>query len=220
MTTNRKNISPCSSSSTFNSTMSKLLSAFTFPEKGMKIRAVNQDGEPWFIAKDVCEILGFSDTNAGTRHLDDDEKMTVNLTGISPTNPMVTLISEPGLYTLILKSRKPEAKPFKKWVTKAVLPSIRKHGGYFDGQESLQNELVACLHRTIQENALPALRYYDKLADSCHRSIGRSSSSKSMEWKQEAIKIAANEFDIPVSWMNKIAGGGINEVLAAVKGGY
>jgi len=82
------------------------------------------------VAKDVCDVLGFSGTNAGTRHLDDDEKMSVKLTGISATNPVVTIINESGLYSLILRSRKPEAKAFKKWVTSEVLPSVRKHGAY------------------------------------------------------------------------------------------
>lgn len=94
------------------------------------VRIIDQNGDPWFIAKDICDALGFSDTNAGTRHLDEDEKMTVNLTGISVTNPMVTIINESGLYSLILRSRKPEAKAFKKWVTSEVLPAIRRSGSY------------------------------------------------------------------------------------------
>jgi prophage antirepressor-like protein len=92
------------------------------------------DGEIWFVAKDVCDALGFSETAAATRHLDSDEKMPVKLTGISTTNPVVTIINESGLYSLVLRSRKPEAKKFKKWVTGEVLPSIRKHGAYVNKQ--------------------------------------------------------------------------------------
>jgi prophage antirepressor-like protein len=99
-------------------------------EKFGEVRIVDKNGDAWFVAKDVCDVLGFSDTNAGTRHLDDDEKMSVKLTGISATNPVVTIINESGLYSLILRSRKPEVKAFKKWVTSEVLPSIRKHGAY------------------------------------------------------------------------------------------
>jgi anti-repressor protein len=97
-----------------------------------------QDNEPWFVAKDVCDVLGFSDTNAGTRHLDNDEKMSVILTGISATNPVATIINESGLYSLIFKSRKPEAKKFKKWVTSEVLPSIRKRGVYLTPEATEQ----------------------------------------------------------------------------------
>jgi prophage antirepressor-like protein len=113
--------------------MSTAIKTFQFPltlDTKHMVRITDQNGDPWFVAKDVCDVLGFSDTNAGTRHLDEDEKMTVNLTGISPTNPMVTLINESGLYSLILKSRKEEAKRFKKWVTGEVLPTIRKEGSY------------------------------------------------------------------------------------------
>lgn len=103
-----------------------------------QVRIIMQNNEPWFVAKDVCDVLGFSDTNAGTRHLDNDEKMSVILTGISATNPVATIINESGLYSLILRSRKPEAKKFKKWVTSEVLPSIRKRGGYLTSEAAEQ----------------------------------------------------------------------------------
>lgn len=83
------------------------------------------------MAKDVCDFLGFRDTNDGTKRLDPEEKQVVQ---INPTNsrgnPNKVIINESGLYSLILRSRKPEAKAFKKWVTSEVLPSIRKTGKY------------------------------------------------------------------------------------------
>ncbi|PHC86006.1 phage antirepressor Ant [Bacillus wiedmannii] len=96
-----------------------------------QVRTVMQGEDVWFIAKDVAEVLEFSDTNAMTRHLDEDELMSVKLTGM---NMKSSLMNESGLYSAILKSRKPQAKAFKKWVTSEVLPSIRKHGAYMTDQ--------------------------------------------------------------------------------------
>lgn len=210
--TSRKNISPKATPST----MSKLLSSFTFPDDGRDIQVVDRNGDPWFIAKDVCEILGIVNNRDALSTLDEDEKDDVGIPDAIGRLQNTSIINESGLYSLILRSRKPEAKPFKKWVTKTVLPSIRKHGGYFDGQESLQSELVASLHRTIRENAIPALQRYDKLTDSCHRSISCSQSYKSIEWKQKVMKEVALEYDIPLSWMKKLVAGKASEVLTAV----
>lgn len=91
------------------------------------VRVVMKGNNPWFVAKDVAEVLAFSETAAMTRHLDPDEVKSVKLEGM---NMMSTLINESGLYSAIIRSRKPEAKKFKKWVTSEVLPSIRKHGAY------------------------------------------------------------------------------------------
>ncbi len=102
---------------------------FEHPDFG-QVRVVDQAGDPWFVAKDVAEILGYVEPSTLYRRLDDDEKMTANLAGISKTNPVTVLISESGLYNAILGSSKPEAKRFKKWVTSEVLPDIRKHGFY------------------------------------------------------------------------------------------
>jgi prophage antirepressor-like protein len=90
----------------------------------------DQQGNPWWVANEVCKVLGFSETAAGTRHLDADEKGAVKLTGPSGGAQDYTIINEPGLYSLILRSRQPEAKAFKRWVTHDVLPEIRKTGAY------------------------------------------------------------------------------------------
>lgn len=88
----------------------------------------NERGEPWFIAKEIAGALGYSDAEAMTRRLDDDEKQNLQLVGFGPRG--VTIINESGLYSAILGSTKEEAKRFKRWVTSEVLPSIRKTGGY------------------------------------------------------------------------------------------
>lgn len=105
------------------------LKIFENPEFG-KIRAVEIDGEPWFVAADVCRALEIQNSRDAVTRLDDDEKNTVVLTDGIPGNPNKTIVNEPGLYTLVLGSRKPEAKAFKRWITHEVIPAIRKHGLY------------------------------------------------------------------------------------------
>lgn len=92
-------------------------------------RTIEIDGEPWFVAKDVCDVLGISNARDAISSLDEDEKLVSAL----PTSGQirnVNLINESGLYNLIFKSKKESAKRFRKWVTKEVIPSIRKTGGY------------------------------------------------------------------------------------------
>ena len=104
------------------------LSVFKFDS--LEVRTVvGEDGQPWFVAQDVCEALAHSDTSMAVRRLDEDEKGTSNVCTLSGIQEMLT-INESGLYSLILTSRKPAAKRFKKWVTAEVLPSIRKTGTY------------------------------------------------------------------------------------------
>ncbi len=102
--------------------------AYESPDFG-QIRVVMREGEPWFVAKDVCACLDVDSSNL-SKTLDDDEKGVVYCTTPGGIQPMV-VTSEPGLYSLILRSRKPDAKRFKRWVTHDVLPSIRKTGAYF-----------------------------------------------------------------------------------------
>lgn len=109
--------------------MNREVEVFENEEFG-KIRTVNIDGEPWFVAKDVCDILGVKNPRQAMTRLDDFEKNTVILNDGNKGNPNMTIISESGFYILVLSSRKPIAKPFQIWVTREVLPSIRKTGGY------------------------------------------------------------------------------------------
>lgn len=106
-----------------------------------EIRVIDKNGEPWFVAKDIADALLYSEANAMTRTLDADEKgrYTVPTPGGAQE---LQAINESGLYSAILRSRRPEAKIFKKWVTSEVLPSIRKHGGYIAGQENNEPELI------------------------------------------------------------------------------
>jgi prophage antirepressor-like protein len=95
------------------------------------VSAVTDDnGEPWFIAADVCAALGVSNASKAVSRLDPDEKNTITLSDSNRGNPEMLIISESGLYDLALSSRKPIGKEFKRWVKKEVLPSIRKTGQY------------------------------------------------------------------------------------------
>jgi len=92
-----------------------------------QIRTIDKKGQLWFVAKDISNILGYSETNRMTARLDEDESISTKLEGMNMNS---TLINESGLYNAVLGSSKPEAKKFKKWVTGEVLPTIRKHGAY------------------------------------------------------------------------------------------
>ena len=102
----------------------------------------DEQGEPWFVAKDVCDALGLGRQHDSTRYLDDDEKGEGLVNTSSGVQTMVT-VNEPGLYRLILKSRKPEAKAFQRWVTHEVLPAIRKDGGYMVARDETPEETMA-----------------------------------------------------------------------------
>lgn len=104
-----------------------------------ELRTLNIDGEPWFVAADVCKALEIKNTTDALSRLDNDEITLVLIEGASNGLP-INAVSEAGLYALVLGSRKKEAKSFKRWVTHDVLPSIRKHGAYLAPQ--VQNEIL------------------------------------------------------------------------------
>lgn len=105
------------------------LQIFNSPEFGA-IRTIEKDGEPWFVGKDVAAALGYSNTaDAVQKHVDDDDKLTSQI-AIAGQNRNIIIINESGLYSLVLSSKLPGAKQFKRWITSEVIPSIRKHGAY------------------------------------------------------------------------------------------
>lgn len=93
------------------------------------VRVVDMNGDPWFVARDVCECLELGNPRTSIALLDEDEKGVHTMDTPGGAQEM-SIVSEAGLYSLILRSRKPEAKAFKRWITHEVLPAIRKHGGY------------------------------------------------------------------------------------------
>ena len=135
--------------------METQLQIFKNPDFG-DVRTVIRDGEPWFIATDVCRALDVDST--ATRRLDEDEISALRLTqtssnGVSQERE-VNIVNEPGLYSLVLGSRKPEAKAFKRWITHDVIPAIRRHGMYAL-DEILENPdiAIAALQQLKDERA-------------------------------------------------------------------
>ena len=100
------------------------------------IRTVSINDEPWFVASDICKALDISNPSVAIARLEEDERSKFNLGRQGEGN----IVNEYGLYSLVLASRKPESKKFKRWITHEVIPSIRKHGGYIAGQESMSDE--------------------------------------------------------------------------------
>ena len=106
------------------------LKIFENPAFG-QVRTLEREGEPWFVGKDVAQALGYSNTrDALDRHVDDEDKNTVVNPDGNRGNPNMIIVNESGLYSLVLSSKLPTAKAFKRWITSEVIPSIRKHGAY------------------------------------------------------------------------------------------
>ena len=126
------------------------LQTFTFNPSNQPVRVETIGGEPWFVAKDVCDALSIGNITDTMNRLDDDEKLTSILSN-SGQGRQMWLVNESGLYNLIFQSRKPEAKAFRKWVTGEVLPSIRKTGSYsLPGVKGIKNP-VARIRRDRRE---------------------------------------------------------------------
>ncbi len=126
-----------------------------------QVRTVTIDGEPWFVGKNIATALGYSDTDKAIRnHVDDEDKLTRQIGGSGQSRNM-TIINESGLYSLILSSKLPSAKKFKHWVTREVLPSIRKTGAYRNSQllsaESAGGvaRLITVIRSTMKSNGQP-----------------------------------------------------------------
>jgi prophage antirepressor-like protein len=158
------------------------LMIFNNPEFG-NIRTMERDGAPWFVGKDVAEALGYSNSrDAVSTHVDGEDKATVAFHDGSQNRNMV-VINESGLYALVLGSKLPTAKKFKRWVTSEVIPSIRKHGGYINGQanmtpEELMASALLMAQKTLADRdaristltvenqiMLPKAEYFDQLVE-------------------------------------------------------
>ena len=129
--------------------------------KNSPVRIVEKGGEPWFVAKDVCDILALGNPRSSIALLDEYERGVHSMYTPSGKQEM-GIISEAGLYSLILRSRKPEAKAFKRWVTHEVLPSIRKTGAYLS--PGMSNEQVKALVATLEEEMYRRIQAENRLA--------------------------------------------------------
>ena len=163
-----------------------------------KMRTLNLNGEPWFVAVDVCSVLDLSNPTIAVSRLDEDERAKFNL----GRQGDATIVNEPGLYTLVLGSRKPEAKAFKRWITHEVIPAIRKHGVYITDEklklfaehpellDALMKSLYAAhaenlRHRAERQTLLPKADYDDAFmdADGCTN-----------------LRTTAKELNVPERW--------------------
>lgn len=149
------------------------------------VRTMMIDNEPWFAAVDVCRILEIGNSRMAVERLDDDERITVSLTDGNRGNPNITFVSEPGLYVLVLGSRKPEAKAFRRWITHEVIPNIRHHGMYVS--ESLFEQAAK----------LPGI-----LEHAIDRLIAERNRADELSDKLEAIQPKADYFDAFVNPCN------------------
>lgn len=153
--------------------MDKLTQVFEYESR--PVRTVLVDGEPWFVAKDVCDVLEIANSSDALRRLDSDEVDSTEVTDSLGRNQVTNIVNEPGLYALILGSRKPEARLFKRWVTHEVLPSIRRTGVYsaqlpktLSEALYLAAEQAAMLEhqQRLLEAAKPKTEFFDAVASS------------------------------------------------------
>lgn len=122
------------------------LKIFHYQDK--QIRTVEKDGETWWVLKDVCEVLEINNHKMAAQRLDGDEVSQTDLTDSLGRQQSTTITNESGLYNVILRSDKPQAKPFRKWITSEVIPSIRKHGAYIT--PNTLEQMIADPDTTIQ----------------------------------------------------------------------
>lgn len=150
--------------------MKKELAVISSPEFG-EIRSVMVNGEPLFVAKDVCDVLGISNSRDAMNRLDEDEKaMSVLPTQFGKKS--MNMVNESGLYNLIFQSRKPEARAFRKWVTQEVLPNIRKYGFYM----TLEKAMDVSTEKKLRKQMLAEMEKYliDEDIRKCARRFGAS----------------------------------------------
>jgi len=152
-----------------------------------EIRTIRVNDEPWFVATDVCGALDIGNPSQAISRLDADEKMNTLISneGNRRGNPNVTIVSESGLYSLVLGSRKPEAKEFKRWITHDVIPSIRKHGAYMT-PETLEKSMC---------NPNFLFDVVSKLKDEYNKRIELESQVKQLNEENEVMKPKAEYCD-------------------------
>lgn len=127
-------------------------------ERFGRVRTIEQNGEPWFIARDVCECLSIGKYRNAVSRLEEDERGSVEM-DTPGGRQSLSAVNEYGLYSLVLSSRKPEAKEFKRWITHEVIPAIRKTGGYISGAKEMSDEEIMAKalligKRTIEQQQL------------------------------------------------------------------
>ena len=180
--------------------------------EGEPVRVVTRDGEPWFVAADVCRVLELDNVSMALRVLDPDEKGG-NIVDTLGGRQQVSIISEPGLYKLLSRSRKPEAKRFDRWVRHEVLPSIRKNGGYMvavpdETPEELMVRALKVAQETVERQRAQLAETLPK-ADALDR-IATAGGSLGLIEAAKALQICVRDLTAYMSrnrWIYKRAGG-------------
>lgn len=190
--------------------------------EGSTVRTVQMNGEPWWVLKDVCGVLDISNSRNISARLDDDEK-GVYLMDTPGGAQNMTIISESGLYATIMRSDKPQAKPFRKWVTSEVLPAIRKHGMYaiddvLDNPDMLINALLELKEERAKTKTLeqtvavqtqqiaelqPKASYYDKVLE-CNDLVPISIIAKDYGWSANHMNQVLHEKGVQYKQGGKI----------------
>lgn len=185
--------------------MTSEIKTFEHPEFG-SIRAVEQNNEPWFVAKDIAERLGYSNPrDAIYKHVDPEDKGVANCDTLGG-NQGISIINESGLYSLVLSSKLPNAKKFKRWVTSEVLPAIRRTGGYIaakadDTPEEIMARALLIANDTIQrqkkqiEADRPKVSYCDEILR-CENAILTTTIAKDYGMSAVAFNRKLNELGI------------------------
>ncbi|MFA6012770.1 MAG: BRO family protein [Desulfobacteraceae bacterium] len=164
------------------------ITIFSYQEK--EVRTItDENGDPWWVAKDACDVLELSDVSMSLNGLEDDEKLIQTLL-VSGQNRSVWTINEPGLYSLVIRSNKPEAKKFKRWITHEVLPAIRKTGIY-SAQHKIPQTLAQALQlaadqaRQIEEQR-PKVEFVDDYVDAQGLKT-LTETAKTLEYKRKDL---------------------------------
>lgn len=188
---------------------SNTLPTVAYAFDGSEIRTVFFNGDPWFIAKDVAEALGYTDTDQAIRkHCKAAITSPVESTG---QMRHMRIIPERDVYRLIFNSRLQSAERFEEWVVAEVLPSIRKRGMFIIGQQKIRTELLDSLAENIREKALPALQKFDRLTEHDHW-LACKNPQKYKRLCQLAIDRVALDYDLPRSVMEAMALTGLRAI--------
>ena len=186
------------------------LKIFNFENQEVRMQVVNE--EPWFVGKGIAEVLGYSKTrNAIATHVDDEDKREAPIQGDLGGTQQTTIINESGLYSLILKSKLPSAKRFKRWVTSEVLPSIRKHGAYMTPdtlEQMLTNpDLLIGLATNLKEERVKRIKLETQIKeDSQYTAFGKIASNSSGAVKiGQFAKIVYDEHGVNLGQNNTFA---------------
>lgn len=196
---------------------------FIYDESPARV-ILDEAGEPWWIAKDICRILGISNYRDATSYLDDDEKGVGKTDTLGGAQEMAT-INESGLYTLLIRSNKPQARPFRRWVTHEVLPAIRKTGAYHAPASENPPELYVIIDKiiTVLDRMVTALNNRESQRPALNKSraknIAGAPTYENLQaaWRMENIPQEIQDFILQYIYLKKNASTQLYEIWHAYK---